>query len=125
MKVKLKVSCFILPVTILLIGVLFFSSCEKYIFEVEKVEPGEPVLFQTQIQPIFTRNCIICHKGSRSPDLRDSFSFASLTGGNYVTAPAVDSKLYKTVVSGSHTSFTIDNEKQLILLWIEQGALNN
>lgn len=106
-------------------GMLLFSSCEKYTYEIETVDPDEPVLFQTQIQPIFTSNCITCHKGSRNPDLRDGFSYASLTGGSYVSTPADNSKLYKQMVAGSHNSFTLDTEKQLVLLWIGQGALNN
>jgi hypothetical protein len=125
MKMKIKLSWNVVAALIIPAGMAFISSCEKYAFEPETIDPGEPVLFQTQIQPVFTKNCILCHKGSRNPDLRDGFSYASLTGGNYVSTPAEDSKLYKKIVSGSHTSFTLDAEKQLILVWIGQGALNN
>jgi hypothetical protein len=106
-------------------GMILFSSCEKYAYELETVNPDEPVLFQTQIQPIFTNNCITCHKGSRDPDLRDGNSYASLSSGGYVNLPAETSRLYSQVTSGSHTSFTLDTEKQLILIWIGQGALDN
>jgi hypothetical protein len=124
---KMKTRLLLAPVAALVIstGMLLFSSCEKYTYELETVNPEEQVLFQTQIQPIFTHNCITCHKGSRNPDLRDGFSYASLTSGNYVSTPAENSKLYKKVISGSHASFTLDTEKQLILIWINQGALNN
>lgn len=110
---------------LMLAGLLLFSSCEKYSYQIETVDPEEPVLFQTQIQPIFTNNCITCHRGTRNPDLRSGNSYNSLTTGNYVTLPAENSRLYRKVTSGSHTSFTLDSEKQLILLWITQGALNN
>jgi hypothetical protein len=123
MKVKLSwsvVAAFIIPAAMLL-----FSSCEKYAYQLETVDPQVPVLFQTQIQPIFTNNCITCHKGSRNPDLRNGNSYSSLTNGGYVNLPAAKSKLYSQVTSGSHTSFTLDTEKQLILNWIGQGALNN
>lgn len=110
---------------VILSGMLVFSACEKYSYLLETVDPEEPVLFQTQIQPIFTGNCITCHKGVRSPDLRDGFSYGSLTEGKYVTLPAAESKLYKKIISGSHSAFTLDAEKQLILIWIEQGAQNN
>lgn len=106
-------------------GMIMFSSCEKYSFEPETIDPEVPVLFQTQIQPIFTNSCIACHKGSRNPDLRDGNSYASLTSGGFLDLPAEESKLYKKVVSGSHKPFTLDAEKQLILVWIGQGALNN
>lgn len=106
-------------------GMVFFSSCEEYKIIQEEIDPGETVLFQTQIQPIFNANCVTCHKGSRNPDLRDGFSYESLTTGGYVNLPAADSKLYKKIISSSHTSFTIDPEKQLIYNWIDQGAQNN
>jgi hypothetical protein len=39
--------------------------------------------------------------------------------------PAESSKLYLKITSSSHSAFTLDAEKQLILIWIQQGALNN
>ena len=122
---KVRLSWSFVAVLIIPAGMLLFSSCEKYSYEVVTVDPQEPVLFQTQIQPIFTDNCITCHKGVRNPDLRDGFSYASLTSGNYVTTPAENSRLYKQITSGSHSPFTLDTEKQLILIWIGQGGLNN
>jgi hypothetical protein len=125
MKMKVKLSWSIVAALIIPAGMLLFSSCEKYAYQLETVNPEEPVLFQTQIQPIFTTNCITCHKGSRNPDLRNGNSYASLTTGGYVNLPAASSRLYSQVISGSHAAFTLDTEKQLILLWIGQGALNN
>lgn len=125
MKMKVKLSWSIVAALIIPAGMLLFSSCEKYAYQLETVNPEEPVLFQTQIQPIFSNICITCHKGSRNPDLRDGNSYASLTTGGYVNLPAANSKLYSQVISGSHDSFTLDAEKQLILIWIGQGALNN
>jgi len=108
-----------------LAGLIFISSCEKYSFEIEEVDPVIPVLFQTEIQPIFTANCIVCHKGSRNPDLRDGNSYNSLTTGGYVNLPAESSKLNSKINSGSHDGFTLPAEKQKILIWIQQGAKNN
>ncbi len=104
---------------------VLLESCEKYSFEVGEVDPDETVLFQSEIQPVFTKNCITCHKGSRDPDLRDGLSYASLTEGDYVTLPAETSGLYTRINSGSHLPFTLPEEKLKILYWIEQGALNN
>ena len=125
MRRKYKISWHVLMVTILLVGIGLLGSCEKYAYQVEIINPEEPVLFQTQIQPVFTKNCIVCHKGSRNPDLRNGNSYNSLTSGGYVNLPAETSRLYKQVISSSHASFTLDNEKQLIFLWIQQGAKNN
>ena len=125
MKLKAKISWPFLVTVMVIAGAALFASCEKYVFEVEDVDPDVPVLFQTQIQPIFSNNCIVCHKGSRNPDLRDGNSYSSLTTGSYVNLPAENSKLYSQIISGSHAPFTIDTEKQLILNWISQGAKNN
>lgn len=125
MKRKAKKSWPVLLAFILLGGGFFLASCEKYAYQLEPINPEEPVSFATQIQPIFTNNCILCHKGSRNPDLREGNSYDALTTGGYVTLPAEDSRLYKQITSGSHNSFTLDSEKQLILIWIQQGALNN
>jgi hypothetical protein len=125
MRMKAKLSWSVIAVLIITAGMLLFSSCEKYTYKLETADSQVPVLFQTQIQPIFTSNCITCHKGSRNPDLRNGNSYASLTTGGYVNLPAADSRLYSQVISGSHSPYTIDAEKQMILIWIEQGALDN
>ena len=125
MKIRTKLFCRAVTALLIPVSMIFFSSCEEYKIIQEEIDPGETVLFQTQIQPIFDANCITCHKGSRNPDLRDGNSYVSLTTGGYVNLPAADSKLYKQIISSSHTSFTIDPEKQLIYNWIDQGAQNN
>jgi hypothetical protein len=125
MKIKARSLLTVAWTLLIPAGMLFFSSCEEYKIIQEEVDPGETVLFQTQIQPIFNAKCITCHKGTRNPDLRDGNSYESLTTGGYVDLPAADSKLYKKIISSSHASFTIDPEKQLIYNWIDQGALDN
>ena len=125
MKIRTKLFCRAVTALLIPVSMIFFSSCEEYKIVQEEVDPGETVLFQTQVQPIFNDNCITCHKGSRDPDLRDGNSYESLTTGEYVNLPAADSKLYKQIISSSHTSFTIDPEKQLIYNWIDQGAQDN
>ncbi|MBK9391790.1 MAG: hypothetical protein IPN68_16965 [Bacteroidetes bacterium] len=117
----------------IVVGVIYFSSCEKYTFRVESLPPVDTggtdttnyVKFATEVQPIFTASCIGCHKGTRNPDLREGNSFASLTTGGYVTLPAADSKLYKMMTAGSHSSLSTQAQKNTIYLWISQGARNN
>lgn len=115
----------ILAVFVLLAAVAGISSCEKYSYTPPVVDPLTPLSFQADIQPIFTANCIGCHKGTRNPDLRISKSFASLTTGGYVNLPAETSKLNIQIISSSHASFTLPAEKGKIMIWIQQGALNN
>jgi hypothetical protein len=125
MKIKARFLLTVAAAFLIPAGMVFLSSCEDYKIVQEQVDPGETVLFQTQIQPIFNDNCITCHSGSRDPDLRDGNSYQSLTTGGYVNLPAAESKLYKQITSSSHTSYTIETEKQLIYNWIDQGAQDN
>jgi hypothetical protein len=84
------------------------------------------ISFQSQIQPIFSSNCIGCHNGSISPDLRAGTAFESLANGGYLnTSNPTSSPLYSKIISSGHFSRTSEIEKQTILLWITQGALNN
>lgn len=110
---------------IIIAGAALVASCEKYSYIVETVNPVDTVYFQTEIQPIFTANCITCHRGTRNPDLRQGNSYESLTTGGYVTLPAESSRLYSKITSSSHEAFTLPVEKQKILVWIQQGARDN
>jgi hypothetical protein len=125
MKLKAKLLWSSFPAFVIFVAVVLLSSCEKYSYVNEVINPVDTVRFQTQIQPIFNGICINCHKGSRNPDLRDGNSYTSLTSGGYVNLPAENSRLYRQITSGSHDSYTLPAEKQLILIWIQQGALKN
>jgi hypothetical protein len=109
---------------LLIAGAAMLSSCEKYSFQVETINPGDSVHFQTVIQPIFTGNCILCHNSSRNPDLRENYSYNSLSSGGYINEPYSSSKLY-TEVNGNHPSGLPETDRAKILAWILQGAKNN
>ena len=117
----------------IVVGVVYFSACENYTFLVETLPPVDTsgtdttnfVSFSAEVQPIFTAKCVSCHKGTRNPDLREGNSYNSLTDGNFVTSPAADSKLFKKMNTGSHLSMTTQADKNIIYLWIGQGAKNN
>jgi len=115
----------IIWLSVFVISVSVFVSCEKYSYEPPAVDPNATWHFQTDIQPIFTANCIACHNGSLAPDLRDGKSYLALTKGNYVAKPAESSRLYSKMTSSSHTARSSDTEKLKVLYWINQGALNN
>lgn len=114
----------ILGALILIAAVEGFSSCEKYSYTPPAVDPDATWHFQTDIQPIFNANCVTCHGGTKSPDLRDGKSYLSLTNDAFVNTPGETSKLY-TKLTGSHLSRATDTERSKILGWINQGALNN
>ncbi|MBG0860534.1 MAG: hypothetical protein IQL11_13620 [Bacteroidales bacterium] len=125
MRHKGRITNTVIGALIILTGAAFIASCEKYSYIVETVNPVDTVHFQTEIQPIFTANCITCHRGTRNPDLRDGNSYESLTTGGYVTLPAESSRIYSKITSSSHEAFTLPVEKQKILIWIQQGARDN
>lgn len=120
-----SVAYFILIVTIL-------YGCEK-----AYVQPGvipETISFSTDIIPIFTTNCAVCHaSGSIFPGLiltPDKAYNQLLTDG--VNAPYVDpsdpesSSLYIRMNSDMPPSGLVSaNKLELILKWIEEGAENN
>jgi hypothetical protein len=110
---------------VLFAGILGLSSCEKYTFIPPVADPDATYYFQADIQPIFTANCISCHDGTPVVDLRDGTSYAALTKGKFITAPALTSKLYSKLTEGSHSTRATDAEKAKILKWINDGALNN
>jgi len=106
-----------------LTGILLFGSCEKVVYPIPELP--DTVSYSLDIQPIWDNKCVSCHSGSRDPDLRPENSHASLINGSYVdTDNPEDSELIKKLY-GSHDSRATETEKQLILLWIEEGAKNN
>jgi hypothetical protein len=109
----------------MLAGILLFGSCEKVVYPPEEIILPDTVSYSLDIQPIFDDNCVKCHNGGRNPDLRPENSYESLTGGGYVNVndPA-ESEVMKKLY-GSHDSRAKEAEKQLIQLWIEEGAKNN
>lgn len=125
MKQIQKMSKPLLMAFIILSGIALFTSCEKYSYKIETGDPEVPILFQTEIQPIFNAKCVTCHGGAKSPDLSAGKSYNSLTTGGYVELPAESSKLYAKITSASHDSRTLPAEKAKILFWIQQGAKNN
>jgi hypothetical protein len=106
-----------------LTGILLFGSCEKVVYPIPELP--DTVSYSLDIQPIWDNKCVSCHSGSRDPDLRPDNSYASLINGGYVdTDNPEDSELIKKLY-GSHDARATETEKQVILLWIEEGAKNN
>ncbi len=106
-----------------LTGILLFGSCEKVVYPIPELP--DTVSYSLDIQPIWDNKCVSCHSGSRDPDLRPDNSYASLIDGGYVdTDNPEDSELIKKLY-GSHDARATETEKQVILLWIGEGAKNN
>ena len=107
----------------ILAAILVISACEKVVYPPPEIP--DQVSYSADIQPIWDNKCVNCHAGSRPPDLRPENSYASLINGGYVdTDNPEESELMKTLY-GTHDSRATEAEKQLILVWIEEGAKNN
>jgi hypothetical protein len=108
-------------------GIFLASSCEKYKIKVETISPTDSVFFQTDLQPVFTAKCILCHKGGSTAsglDLRTGSSYSSLSDKGLITPADSTCKLYIKINSG-HPASLLDLDRQKILLWVKQGAHNN
>jgi mono/diheme cytochrome c family protein len=106
-------------------AIILIAACEKYTFTPPAVDPNFEWSLATDIQPIFTANCISCHGGVISPDLRADKSFDALTTGGYVSTPAAGSELYTVMASASHDARSSATDKLKVFYWITQGAKNN
>jgi hypothetical protein len=115
----------ILVLLVLIVAVEGFSSCTKYEFLPRPVDPNRTWSYSGDIQPIFNANCISCHGSVQSPNLSDGKSYTALSKGGFVKAPGETSRLYLQMTSSSHAPKSSDSEKQKVLYWINQGALNN
>ena len=113
---------------ILVLLSLFINGC-KYDFilppEVPVVDPGTPpASFSTDILPILTAKCILCHN-TQAPTMGSSVAYAQLVP-KYVSATSpASSKLYTVPMSGTHGATVSAAQGALILRWITEGAKNN
>lgn len=111
--------------------ILLATSCQyKAIIEpvVPPPDPNDTVYFSQQIEPIWTeQNCTSCHPGSAQPDLTVGNSYTSITSMGLVnTTESAESKIYYYALpDGNHYAKYTSSQAALLLLWIEQGALDN
>lgn len=123
---------------VLLVGFLAACTKEKGPFlttEVTDINSIDTISYLTHIQPIFNTSCTNCHNASHSKlDLQATVSYNQLlyTGfsASYVNVSnPSQSKLYLHLTGAlaiMPPSGAIQQSNQdLVLKWIEQGALNN
>lgn len=120
--------------------ILFLQSCNKdngpYLTGEEVIiSETDTIYYAADIQPIFNLNCISCHDETHSKlDLQSSVSYDQLLNSgfsaSYVdTANAEQSNIYLHLIgqlSIMPPSGGLPNsDKDLVLFWIKQGAINN
>lgn len=105
----------------------YYDELQERIIPELPVDPDDPnyveIKFGTDIQPIFTSNCILCHNASRNPDLRSGNAYNAIVP-QYVTASNADGSPLYVKLAGGHQNVAAAN-LTLIKTWINQGAKNN
>ena len=120
-------------IVLILFTILGLQSCLYDFVAPEETTPVDPTVtinFATQIQPMFTASCILCHKtGGTSPDLTTGKSYDAINTSKYIsTSSPAQSLLYRRVIAGGGFSGhpTLPSAQAALLLgWIQQGAKNN
>ena len=114
---------------------LFMTSCYYDAFiELPPDDNGgvipTDVSFATDIQPLFTAKCIVCHNGNTAnPDLRTGSAYNNIVPQHVVAGNAEASNLFNKLPGNNHpidTGFSLSaDEMALIKAWIDEGAENN
>ena len=113
---------------------LMATSC--YYDELPATPVPANVSYATNIQSLFNKNCIGCHKtGATAPDLTTGNSYAALTtatnGEKFVNAGDAAGSILYQCMSGTGGPLMPPNGKlnasklALVEKWINDGALNN
>lgn len=125
MSIK-KIIQFILVIGLFGVGI---SSCTYDIIEPKVGEVPDTVSFSLDVIPIFDKSCNTsgCHsKAGIPPDLSVQNAYISLTFFGYVDVDVPEeSEIYTKINTGSMKQYATENDRAIILKWIEQGALDN
>ncbi len=108
---------------------LLTTSCTYEELIKPKVEVPDSVKFSINVIPILNSSCNTsgCHsKGGIPPNLAAADAYTTLTFFGYLDLEnPEESELMKKITSGSMKQYATDQDRALILAWIEQGALDN
>jgi hypothetical protein len=93
------------------------------------VEVPDSVSFSANVLPIFDARCdnTGCHAtGGIAPDLTTANAYTNLIVFGYVDTDLPEqSQLYLKMSTGSMAKFTSPGDADIVLKWIQQGALDN
>ena len=118
-----------------MLGITWLVSCENDAGPLIIDSGSDPISFSQDIQPIFDVECIGCHDDTHFYlDLRQCCSYEEIwslgTRAPYVNPDNPEqSKLYLHLTGDlllmPPFGALPDNQMDLVLQWIEEGALNN
>lgn len=104
-------------------------SCTYDEISPKVIEVPENVSFTVDVLPIFTNTCAQsgCHSANGiPPNLSVDNAYISLTFFGYVNInDPENSIIYQKITNGSMKTYADDQDRAIILKWIEQGALDN
>src|SRR5579885_2520181 len=107
----------------------FAVSCTYYEIKPAKISTPDSVKFSVNILPVLTGSCAkpTCHvTGFQQRDLTAPNAYNSLILFNYVNPDTPESSiLYEKITTGDMKDKATDQDRALILKWIQQGAQNN
>jgi hypothetical protein len=103
---------------------IFLTGCEH-----DPIVPSHDICFETEILPILSSKCSMCHKpnsGSEG-DRYDLTNYGSIISKNVDPGNPENSKLYTILKKGeeAHKNKATPVERALIYEWIKQGAKND
>ncbi len=113
---------------VFVLAVLLFSSCYYDVIIEEEIDATTKISFTDDVIPVFNSSCVSCHDGIVAyPDLSSANAYQSLISGNYInTEDATSSTLIQKLNEDHPFEGAITSaELQKIILWINQGALDN
>lgn len=109
---------------IFIVSLLIFSGCKYDFILPEEVPAVKDVKFSTQIVPIFTQKCILCHN-QQAPILTSESAYSQIVPAYVNTAVPSSSEIYTVPTSGTHGATISPAQAALILQWINEGAKDN
>ena len=120
-----------IALTLVIVAIAGFTSCEQYIWDPPEYIPPDTtggfdtIYFNVGIAPLFVNNgCTNCHKsGGIPPDLTAANAYDALVPGFVNLENQDKSKIYTKIESGHQGGMPFENRK-MILDWIYQGARN-
>ena len=112
--------------------IIFVSSCQyKWIVEPEipPPDPEDTISFSQEVAPIFSQQgCTGCHNtGGQSPDLTADNAYNSITTNGLVDTDNPEQSIIYVYPhpDGDHYEKYLSSQAAIVLVWIEQGALDN
>jgi len=119
------------PLIVLILALMggVMVSCTYDEIKPKKIDVPTVVSFSTDVIPIFNAKCNMtgCHSaGGQPPNLTSQNAYTSLTFYGYVDL--VDpqaSIIYQKITTGTMKQHASDQDRAIILKWIEQGANND